>query len=368
LAGDLRLFDEAFALYVIAGIADDLERHVTVQDLVASAQDDAHAAATELLHQGELVGAADAGWQCRRLGRGEVSQADGRGAVTFLTWRQDQGFSAAGAAGWTLGLGAAWLVPDAVLQDDDIGPILDFGFRFHQWDAHHPTATVGAGPGIRIAGGGLAVWADGRDGHGTADDRPIEQGWRDAADRRHLPAVTLVAAIWIDASTPAAQRVRESDSSGFERAVEAGPRIADLATLAQPTVGQHQRSHGLDDRHRARQHAGVVTALGLEVDVVAGVVGARLRFEYGCRRLEDDAQIDRHTVADTTLDAARAVGRGGHVLGIAVPTVMIVVFQAAEFGTAEAGTDLDALARRQAEERLRQQRVEFVEHRLTQAG
>ena len=34
--------------------------------------------------------------------------------------------------------------------------------------------------------------------------------------------------------------------------------------LAQGVVGQHQRGHRLDHRHRARQHAGVVAAAALD--------------------------------------------------------------------------------------------------------
>jgi len=53
-------------------------------------------------------------------------------------------------------------------------------------------------------------------------------------------------------------------------AIEFGQEVD--AALAQEVVREYQADHGLDDRHCARQNAGVVAALGLQGHLVAFAV------------------------------------------------------------------------------------------------
>src|SRR5207249_1796843 len=65
------------------------------------------------------------------------------------------------------------------------------------------------------------------------------------------------------------------------------------------------------------------------------------------------------------LNAAAAVAARAHAVALHVE--LVVVLQAGEVGAGEAGADLEALAGRQAEHRLRQVGLEPVENRLTPA-
>jgi hypothetical protein len=73
------------------------------------------------------------------------------------------------------------------------------------------------------------------------------------------------------------RRRQEDDGEQPEKRLSwgtSGTRNA-LDLLLQESVGEHEGRHGLDDRHRARQHAGIVAALGLEHD--GGAVEGRGR-------------------------------------------------------------------------------------------
>ena len=84
--------------------------------------------------------------------------------------------------------------------------------------------------------------------------------------------------------------------------------VTALAALSEAVVGEHERHHRLDDRHRARQHAGVVAAARLDRGVVPVLVDGLLLAQDRRRRLERDADDDVLAVRDAALDAARAVG------------------------------------------------------------
>src|SRR5678815_1893838 len=92
----------------------------------------------------------------------------------------------------------------------------------------------------------------------------------------------------------------------------AGPRASEtaLGALAEQVIAQDQAHHRLDDRHRARQDAGIVASLRLEHRLLALLGDGRLLAQDGRGRLEGDPQRDRLAVRDAALDAARAVGPG----------------------------------------------------------
>ena len=52
----------------------------------------------------------------------------------------------------------------------------------------------------------------------------------------------------------------------------------------------------------------IFEAEALQFDLVAGIVCSLLGQTNGCRWLEGDAEIDRFTVGNSTLDATTAIG------------------------------------------------------------
>jgi len=80
--------------------------------------------------------------------------------------------------------------------------------------------------------------------------------------------------------------------------------------LAEQHVHYHQGGHALDDRHRPRHNTGIVAAFGLKNCRLSGKIDRRLGQGNGCRRFEGDAQGYRLAVADSSLDATGAVGKG----------------------------------------------------------
>ena len=69
-------------------------------------------------------------------------------------------------------------------------------------------------------------------------------------------------------------------------------------SLAEPVIGQHEKSHCLDHGNSSRQHTGVVAALGFEGDGVSIAVDGLLRPADGCRGFEGHAEFKRFAVAD----------------------------------------------------------------------
>ena len=82
-------------------------------------------------------------------------------------------------------------------------------------------------------------------------------------------------------------------------------------------------------------------------------------------RLERDAEVHRLAVGDAALHAAAAIGARPHAIALHVEGV--VVLEPGEIGAGEAGADLEALARRQAQHRAGEVGLEAVEDRLAPA-
>ena len=86
----------------------------------------------------------------------------------------------------------------------------------------------------------------------------------------------------------------------------------------------------------------------------------------GRGRLERDAEVDRLAVRDTALNAAAPIRTGPHAVPVHVE--LVVVLAPGELGPREPRADLEPLARRQAQNRLGQVRLEPVEDGLAPAG
>ena len=78
--------------------------------------------------------------------------------------------------------------------------------------------------------------------------------------------------------------------------------------VTEVVVGEDQQHLGLDDGHSARQHAGIVAALGLQRATPPLAVDGALGLANRRGRLEEHTADDRLAVGDAPLDAARAVG------------------------------------------------------------
>ena len=72
-------------------------------------------------------------------------------------------------------------------------------------------------------------------------------------------------------------------------------------------VHEDQGGHGLDDGHRARQHAGIMPAPALERGVFELFVHRVLLVHDGGDGLERRAEKNRRAVRDAALDAAGTV-------------------------------------------------------------
>ena len=83
-------------------------------------------------------------------------------------------------------------------------------------------------------------------------------------------------------------------------------------------------------------------------------------------RLEGHAEVDRLAVRDAALDAAAPVGARADA--VAVHVELVVVLAPGQLRAGEARADLESLARRQAQHRLGEVRLEAVEDRLAPAG
>lgn len=142
-------------------------------------------------------------------------------------------------------------------------------------------------------------------------------------------------------------------------------------SLRQHRIHNHQRRHRLHDRHRARHNARVVPPLCLQHARRLIVHCRRLRLPDRGRGLERHCEVDVRAVGDAALDTARVVGLGCQAwfgltwflrsVGRWHRDEGVVVDRARDLGTAEAGPDLEALGRGDAEHGVREGGFEFVE-------
>lgn len=83
-------------------------------------------------------------------------------------------------------------------------------------------------------------------------------------------------------------------------------------------------------------------------------------------RLEPDAEFNRHTVADASLDATAPIGRSRHVLGL-IGAVGIIVLAPQHEGAMQSTADFKRFARGKAQHGLGEIGFKLIEHRLSPA-
>src|SRR5262249_10674118 len=128
--------------------------------------------------------------------------------------------------------------------------------------------------------------------------------WRDARSATSMSTTTCETSPTTTTRTPA----RPAASSAATGAAESLSALGGAdRLLAQSVIGQDEGSHGLDHRHRPREHARVVSAATPDGGVLAAGAHRALLLHDGGGRLERDAEIDRLAVADAALDPAAQV-------------------------------------------------------------
>src|SRR5206468_1223792 len=96
--------------------------------------------------------------------------------------------------------------------------------------------------------------------------------------------------------------------TGILEMLEPGPGsglLPDLPAMAQIVIGQHAGHHGLRHGHGADADAGIVAALGDEVQLGAVARHRATRGKDRGGRLHREAHHDGLAVGDSTQDAAR---------------------------------------------------------------
>lgn len=109
-----------------------------------------------------------------------------------------------------------------------------------------------------------------------------------------------------------------------------------------------------------------MTTLSLKNAFLQAVRGGVLGLPDCRGRLEGDAEVDRGTVGNTTLDTARVVGLGGET-PVGRDNEGVIVDRAGHLAAAEAGANLEALGGGDAQHSVGQLRLQLVEARLAQA-
>src|SRR5262249_53568888 len=124
--------------------------------------------------------------------------------------------------------------------------------------------------------------------------------------------------------------------------------------------------HGLADRHRADTDAGVVAAVGCDLDLVALAVDGTHRLEDRTGRLYREAHDDVLSSRDAAMNAAGVV-RQEFDRAVA-HAHLVTVFLAAQRHRVEPGADLDALDGVDRHHRAGEVAIELVVDRLAEAG
>ncbi len=166
---------------------------------------------------------------------------------------------------------------------------------------------------------------------------------------------------------------------------EVGARLVPctLCPPAHPVIDQHQRHHRLAHRHKSREQAGIVPALGDNFGRLTSARHGFLRLREAAGGLDGDSADDRLPTADAAEHAAVAVGFGADVTPPhprpgaqghspegrgGKRDERIVILAAAGGGHAEAGTAFKGENRRQGQKSFGNIRFEFIEHGLAEAG
>src|SRR6185437_6561680 len=143
-------------------------------------------------------------------------------------------------------------------------------------------------------------------------------------------------------------------------------RSAAQRALTQQVIGEHDRHHRLADRHGADADAGVVPALGADLDLLAVDVDGAARRQDRAGRLDGEAEDDVLTGRDAAEHATclireevDLIPRHAHLIGVIL---------AGELGGSEARADLHTLDRVDAHHRLGEIGVELVVDGIAEAG
>src|ERR1700733_9067174 len=151
--------------------------------------------------------------------------------------------------------------------------------------------------------------------------------------------------------------------SGARRADVRGGRlhVRVLRAMAQVVVHEHDGEHRLGDRCGPKPHARIMPAGGHDLDRVSGAV------DGAARDLDARGGLERQ-VRDHILAGGDAPEHpSGMVAAKALRRQFIAVFTAALRAGARAGAQFDGLHGIDAHERMRNVRVQAIEHRLAQA-
>ncbi len=136
--------------------------------------------------------------------------------------------------------------------------------------------------------------------------------------------------------------------------------------MAHPVVNEHECGHGLDDRHRTRNHAGIVAPLAHQLGRLALAVDCLLGLENRGGGLEGDVEDQVLAVADAALHPTGAVGRGAHAA--VAHFERVIVLGTAQEGARKTAAELKALGGGQRKHCLGQIGLEPVKNRFTEAG
>lgn len=134
------------------------------------------------------------------------------------------------------------------------------------------------------------------------------------------------------------------------------------------SIGNDQRSHGLDNRHSSGHHIGVVSALGSQNTVLTGISGGRLLLGNGGRGLEGNVEVNVLSVGDSALDSAGKVGSGSEPARSHVLVEHVVVLGARHGGAGKARTKLETLGGGDGHHGMGQGGLELVETGLSEAN
>lgn len=107
-------------------------------------------------------------------------------------------------------------------------------------------------------------------------------------------------------------------------------------------VGEGQGDHGFDHGHGAGEDARVVATASADRRIFEVAGDCFLFVHDGGDRLEGDAEVDGHTVANAALDSAAVVG-GGDGVGSIGAADGVVVFKAGKEGAGVSGADFEPL-------------------------
>ena len=118
-----------------------------------------------------------------------------------------------------------------------------------------------------------------------------------------------------------------------------------LCVLKHQVIHERERDHGFHHRHRARDHARVVSTASLELRLHPIAVHRILRLRDRRRRFERNLHLDHLPVGDATLDTAGAVRARTQTL-FAIHEKLVVVLATLLQRAVETATDFETFRRR----------------------